>query len=176
MSFSLGRSGDRLGISFVPSTVPKGIVSVAGYLAAWNTRTAPQPGDLVKTDATTSDAAHSDLVTQCVANDVPQYLVWSVNSSGNVSTGNSGNVWTLTCIKLIKAMSLVFEIADMSTVTLGHSIQVAGTSASAGSGTLLIGGNIRDRVKDVAFAAGSGKIVAMSAVTGVGLVVVEWPN
>lgn len=176
MSFSLGRSGDRLGISFVPATVPKGIVSTAGYLAAWNTRTLPQQGDLVKTDTTTSDAAHSDLVKQCVAGDIPQYMVWSVNSSFNISTGNTTSVATLTCIKLNKAFSLVFEVASLATVTLGHSVQVDGTAAGVGAGTLLIGPSVRDRVVDVAYNANSGKIVAMNGTVGVGLIVVEWPG
>ncbi len=174
MAFQKGRSGDRLLIQQGLSVVPKSY-DPARYIAAWNARTVPQVGDLVKLDPGASTAViGSDAVQQCVASDVPYGMVWSLNS--NTALSASVGQATLSILKFNKIFSITLEVADMSTVTLGHSVQVAGTSTSAGTGTIKINGQLRDRVKDVAFAAGSGLIVSVSALTGVGLVVVEWPN
>lgn len=160
MAFSAKRSGDRLNIYNTVAGLPKGFG--ASYIAAWNTaRTVPKEGDLVK-----QDTSGNDLVQQCVANDVPQYIVWSINSSDG----------TLSVLKLPRVTQLVMEVADTAGVTLGHSVQVSGTNAATGTGTITFRGKTMDRVKDVAFAAGSGLIVAIFQAGAPGLIVVEWPN
>lgn len=154
MAFSAKRSGDRLNIYNTVAGLPKGFGG--SYIAGWNTRTVPKEGDLVK-----QDTSGADLVQQCVNNDVPQYIVWSINSSDG----------TLSVLKLLRVTQLVMEVADTAGVTLGHSVQ-----ASGAAGTISYRGKTMDRVKDVAFAAGSGLIVAIFQAGAPGLIVVEWPN
>jgi hypothetical protein len=157
MAVVFKRSGDRFLKQQGISGVPKTFSSNANYVAAWNTtRTTPNVGDLVKIDTATDDG-----VLQCVASEVPYGIVDSVNS-------NNG---TLTVIKFSKAFSLILEVPATSGVTRGHSIQANGSL-----GTLKIGGNLRDQVKDVAFAVGSGTIVAIYQAGTPGLIVVEFPG
>ncbi len=155
MAFNLRRSGDRFLKAQGISAVPKGYG--ANYLAAWAVtalQTVPAVGDLVK-----QDTSGDDLVQQCVASDVPYGIVDSVNS------GNG----TLTVVKFNKTFSLILE--SNNSPTRGHSVQANGTV-----GTIKIDGVLRNQVKDVAFAAGSGLITAFTAVGSVWLVYVEYPN
>lgn len=156
MAFTTRRGGDRFNISFTPSTVPKGYG--ASYIAAWaaalaTPQTVPQVGDLVK-----QDTSANDLVMQCVANDVPYGMVWSVNSSNG----------TLTVVKFAATRQIILEYNGA--VTRGHSVQANGTP-----GVIPIGGQLRNQVKDVAFAAGSGVIWAIDE-PRTGLIIVEYPG
>lgn len=162
MAFTRARSGDRLGVQFVPSSVPKAFGS--NYIAAWaaalaTPQTVPQVGDLVKPDTT---ALLNDGVRQCVANEVPYGIVISLNSSNQ----------TLSVIKFSKATSLIFEYTGAAPV-LGNSIQ-----ADASAGTIAISGVLRQRVHvgGAPFAnppTGIGLVVAIDS-PRTGLLVVEF--
>ena len=156
MAFVTRRGGDRLNISFTPSTVPKGFG--ASYVAAWAAaltpaQTVPQVGDLVKIDTSAND-----LVKQCVASDVPYGMVWSVNSSNG----------TLSIVKFAATRQIILEYNGA--VTIGHSVQANGTP-----GIIPIGGVYRNQVKDATFAAGSGVIWAVDE-PRTGLLIVEFPG
>src|SRR5262245_28429601 len=120
MPFNTILAGDRFGIR-AASNVPKKFAT-ARYAA-------PLVGHLVKQDTT---SGFNDGLVQCVANDPPYGLVESINSSNG----------TLSVWKVVKTFSLVFEYAG--TPTLGQQIQANGTT-----GTIKIGGFVRDVVKGV---------------------------
>lgn len=162
MAFTLARSGDRFlkqqGISGIPKNF-----TPASYVAAWAAaltpaQTAPQVGDLVVVDATGN---LSDVVRQCVVNEVPYGIVDSVNSANG----------TLSVVKFSKAFAIILEVPNTAGVTIGHSIQ-----ANATPGTIKISGNLRNQVKDVALAAGSGFIVAIRQAGAPGTITVEFPG
>ncbi len=153
MAITFGRSGDRFGPDTL-STIPKQFVAARWVGAAAGV---PAAGMLCKQDTT---ATFNDGVVQCVASDVPAYLITSVNSESTLATG------TLSVRKLTKLVQVVMECAN--TATLGHSVQANGTV-----GTIPIEGQLRDQVKDVAAGSGFGVIVSIPTGAAPYLITVE---
>jgi hypothetical protein len=160
MAWGAKRSGDRLSLAIGSgSVIPKNFGS--SYIVAWASslaipQTVPLVGDLVKQDTT---AGLNDGVRMCAANDVPQGMVWSVNS------GNG----TLSILKLSAIRQINLE--NNGAISLGDNVVADGSL-----GTILFDGIIRNRVKRDN-TNGVGVVVALYPATGTVLsVTVEFPS
>ena len=150
MAFQSIYGGDRFG-QRSGSNVPKKFI-VANYAA-------PAVGDLAKPDITAATVPlYNNAILKCLTNDVPAYLIESINSSNG----------TLTCWLVPRCIQLVFQYSGSPTVNVSQ-IQVD----AATTPTIRIGGFTRTVVKPVASPNGLGLIVAVDE-PATGLCVVEF--